>query len=145
MKLFEITSPLKKFIATVSVKNTQARTTIEAESASHARLMLEKQYGEKNVVSVSHINLKEDADISITPTQIKHERIIRFLTQKLSRYANKLRPTRQDYEAAIERYMTKQKRANLDFQKKQDLQQMRGSNAMIDSKRASILSGQTRH
>ncbi len=118
MRINEVTSPLKKFIATVSVKGTQARTMIDAESASQARLMLEKQYGEKNVLSVSHISLNEDADISITPSQIKHERIIRFLTQKLSRYANKLRPTRQDYEAAIERYMTKQKRANLDFQKK---------------------------
>ncbi len=87
--------------------------------------MLEKQYGEKNVVSVSHINLKEDADISITPSQIKHERIIKFLTQKLSRYANKLRPTRQDYEAAIKRYITKQKRANLEFDQQQKIQQMR--------------------
>ncbi len=125
MRINEVTSPLKKFIATVSVKGTQARTLIDAESASQARLMLEKQYGEKNVVSVSHISLKEDADISITPRQIKHERIIRFLTQKLSKYANKLRPTRQDYEAAIKRYMTKQKRANLEFEKQQQIQQMR--------------------
>ncbi len=125
MRINEVTSPLNKFIATVSVKGTQARTLIDAESASQARLMLEKQFGEKNVVSVSHINLKEDADISLTPSQIKHERIIRFLTQKLSRYANKLRPTRQDYEAAIKRYMTKQKRANLEFDQQQKIQQMR--------------------
>ncbi len=125
MQINEVTSPLKKFIATVNIKGTQVRTLIDAESASQARLMLEKQYGEKNVVSVSHINLKEDADISITPSQIKHERIIRFLTQRLSRYANKLRPTRQDYEAAIKRYMTKQKRANLEFDQQQKIQQMR--------------------
>ncbi len=125
MQINEVTSPLKKFIATVNIKGTQVRTLIDAESASQARLMLEKQYGEKNVVSVSHINLKEDADISLTPSQIKHERIIRFLTQKLSRYANKLRPTRQDYEAAIKRYMTKQKRANLEFDQQQKIQQMR--------------------
>ncbi len=129
MRINEVTSPLKKFMVTVNVKGTQARTMIDAESASQARLMLERQFGEKNVVAVSQLSLSEDADISITPSQIKHERIIRFLTQKLSRYANRLRPTRQDYEAAIERYMTKQKRVNLDFQKKQDHQQMRASNA----------------
>jgi hypothetical protein len=73
MRINEVTSPLNKFIATVRVKGTQARTLIDAESASHARLMLEKQYGEKNVVSVSHIKLLDEQNHSHQEQSTFHE------------------------------------------------------------------------
>jgi hypothetical protein len=59
MRITEVINPLKNFIATVSVKGAQARTIIDADSASQARLLLAHMYGEKNVVYVSHIHLDE--------------------------------------------------------------------------------------
>jgi hypothetical protein len=125
MRINEVISPLKKFIATVRVKGSQARTIIDAESASQARLLLGKQYGEKNVSSVSHIHLDEHVIAQPIASQIKHERLVRWLTNKLTHSNNRPRFTQQDVLKAIERYKTRQKRVNLELEKRQALQQMR--------------------
>jgi hypothetical protein len=120
MRINEFTSPLNKFIATVRVKGSQARTLIDAESASQARLMLEKQYGEKNVVSVSHIKLDEQKTVNAVPYDLQHEKMVRYLTNKITRIKNRPRFTNQD-----ERYKLRQKRANLELQKEQELERSR--------------------
>jgi hypothetical protein len=125
MHINEVISPLKKFIATVKVKGSQARTIIDAESASQAKLLLAHQYGEKNVVSVSHIHLDEQVIANPTPSQVKHERLVRWLTNKLTLSNNRPRFTQQDVLKAVERYKTRQKRANLELEKQQELQQAR--------------------
>ena len=125
MQINEVISPLKKFIATVKVKGSQARTIVDAESASQAKLLLAHQYGEKNVVSVSHIHLDEQVIAQPIASQIKHERLVRWLTNKLTLNQNKPRFTQQDVDIAVERYKTRQKRANLELEKQQALQQMR--------------------
>ena len=125
MRLNEFTSPLNKFLATVKVKGTQARTLIDAESASHARLMLEKQYGEKNVVSVSHIKLDEQLTVNAVPYDLQHEKMVRYLTNKITRIKNRPRFTNQDVHKAVERYKLRQKRANLELEQQQKIQQMR--------------------
>lgn len=121
MRINEVTSPLNKFIATLRVKGTQARTMIHAESASQARLMLEKQYGEKNVVSVSHIHLDEHVIAQPIASQIKHERLVRWLTNKITLMRNRPHFTQQDVHTAIERYKTRQKRANHELETQQKL------------------------
>lgn len=59
MKINEFTDPLRTYIVTVRVvlKNstTTVRTTIRAESANHAYIMLTRLYGVGNVQSVSEI------------------------------------------------------------------------------------------
>jgi hypothetical protein len=125
MRINEVISPLKKFIATVKVKGSQARTIVDAESASQAKLLLAHQYGEKNVVSVSHINLDEQVIAQPIASQIKHERLVRWLTNKLALSNNRPRFTQQDVHKAIERYKTRQKKANLELQKQQALNQAR--------------------
>jgi hypothetical protein len=125
MQINEVISPLKKFIATVKVKGSQARTIIDAESASQAKILLAHQYGEKNVVSVNQIHLNEQVIAKPTPSQLKHERLVRWLTNKIILSQNKPRFTQQDVHKAIERYKTRQKRANLEVEKQQELQQMR--------------------
>ncbi len=125
MRINEVTSPLNKFIATVRVKSTQARTMIDAESASQARLMLEKQYGEKNVISVSHIKLDEQQTIKAVPYDLKHEKMVRYLTNKITRIKNRPHFTNQDVHKAVERYKLRQKRANLELEQQQKIQQMR--------------------
>ena len=51
MRINEVVSPLKKYLATVRVSGTMAKTLIDAESSSHAILLLGKIYGKSNVVS----------------------------------------------------------------------------------------------
>jgi hypothetical protein len=125
MRINEVISPLKKFIATVRVKGSQARTIIDAESASQARLLLGKQYGEKNVVSVNQIHLDEQRISQPTASQVKHERLVRWLTNKITRMKNRPHLTQKDVYTAIERYKIRQKRVNLEFKKQQELQQAR--------------------
>jgi hypothetical protein len=125
MRINEVVSPLKKFIATVNVKGTQSRTIIDAESESQARLLLAKQYGDKYVVSVSRINLDEQVSVNAIPSEIKHEKVVNYLTKKITQFANKPRYTQDDIRRAVERYKTNLKRANLELEKRQKFQQMR--------------------
>lgn len=57
MKINEVTTPLKSFIATVRViingTGSTARTTITADNQQQARLMLTRLYGAENVLSIS--------------------------------------------------------------------------------------------
>jgi hypothetical protein len=82
-------------------------------------------YGEKNVMSVTHIMLDEQVKLEPIPSDVKHERIIRDLTNKITSYANRLRPTQQDMNIALKRYKTKQKRVNLELEKQQHLNMLR--------------------
>jgi len=127
MKINEVISSLNKYLATVRVKNSQVKTTVEAESSSHAMLLLGKMYVEKNVMSVTHIKLNEQVKLDPIPSDVKHERIIRDLTNKITNYANRLRPTQHDMNIALKRYKTKQKRVNLELEKQQHLNMLRGN------------------
>jgi hypothetical protein len=53
MKINEITNTLKTFVATVKINGTSIKTSITAESSTHARLLLQKLYGSGNVSSLS--------------------------------------------------------------------------------------------
>jgi len=59
MRLNEFKSPLKKFLATVKVNGTTAKTIIDCESATQAQLLLGKMFGKANVISVSSLSLDE--------------------------------------------------------------------------------------
>ena len=126
MKINEVISSLNKYLATVRVKNSQVKTTVEAESSSQAMLLLGKIYGEKNVISVTHIKLDEQVKLEPIPSDVKHERIINDLTNKITNYANRLRPTQHDMNIALKRYKSKQKRVNLELEKQQHLDMLRG-------------------
>jgi hypothetical protein len=126
MKINEVINPLNKYLAIVRVKNYQVKTTVEAESSSQAMLLLGKLYGEKNVMSVTHIKLDEQVKLVSIPSDVKHERVIRDLTNKITNYANRLRPTQHDINIALKRYKSKQKRVNHELEKQQHLNLLRG-------------------
>jgi hypothetical protein len=65
---------------------------IDAESASQARRLLGKQYGEKNVVSVNQIHLDEQRIVQPTASQAR-----------TTRMQNRPHFTKQDVHTAIER------------------------------------------
>ena len=118
MRINEVISPLKKYLATVKVSGTMAKTLIDAESSSHATLLLVKLYGKSNVVSLTCIHLDETLITQPLPSQIKHAEVINNLTSQITSKANKLQPTQKDVEIAVNRYKTNQKRANREYQKK---------------------------
>ena len=126
MKINEVISSLNKYLAIVRVKNSQVKTSVEAESSSQAMLLLGKIYGEKNVMSVTHIKLDEQVKLEPIPSDMKHERIINDLTNKITNYANRLRPTQHDMNIALKRYKSKQKRVNLELEKEQNLMMLQG-------------------
>ena len=127
MKINEVTSSLNKYLAIVRVKNSQVKTTVEAESSSQAMLLLGKMYGEKNVMSVTHFKLDEQVRLEPIPSDVKHARIISDLTNKITNYANRMSPTQHDLNIALKRYRTKQKRVNLELAKQQHLNMLRGN------------------
>ena len=118
MLINEVVSPLKKYLATVRVSGTLAKTLIDAESSSHATLLLGKLYGKSNVVSVTCLHLDETLIAQPLPSQMKHSEVISNLTSQITKQANKLKPTQKDIEIAVNRYKTNQKRANLEYDKK---------------------------
>jgi len=119
MRINEVVSPLKKYLATVRVNGTMAKTLIDAESSSQATLLLGKLYGKSNVVSITCVHLDETLIPQPLPSQIKHAEVINNLTSQITRNANKLQPTQKDIEIAINRYKTNQKRANREYRKNQ--------------------------
>lgn len=118
MRINEVVSPLKKYLATVRVSGTMAKTLIDAESSSHATLLLGKLYGKSNVVSVTCVHLDETLIPQPIPSQEKHNEVINNLTKQITQKANKLRATKRDIQIAVDRYKTNQKRANLEYDKK---------------------------
>ena len=117
MRINEVVSPLKKYLATVRVSGTMAKTLIDAESSSHATLLLGKLYGKSNVVSVTCAHLDETLIAQPLPSQMKHSEVINNLTSQITKQANKLKPTQKDIEIAVNRYKTNQKRSNREYQK----------------------------
>ena len=126
MKINEVINSINKYLAIVRVKNSQVKTTVEAESSSQAMLLLGKIYGEKNVMSVTHIKLDEQVKLEPIPSDVKHEKIISNLTNKITNYANRLRPTQHDMNIALKRYKSKQKRVNLELEKEQNFMMLQG-------------------
>jgi type I site-specific restriction endonuclease len=125
MRINEVVSPLKKYLATVRVSGTMAKTLIDAESSSHATLLLRKLYGKSNVVSVTCVHLDETLIAQPLPSQVKHSEVINNLTSQITKKANKLQPTQKDIEIAVSRYKTNQKRANREYQKQLRLSSVR--------------------
>ena len=125
MRINEVVSPLKKYLATVRVSGTMAKTLIDAESSSHATLLLGKLYGKSNVVSVTCVHLDETLIAQPLPSQMKHSEVINNLTSQITQNANKLKPTQKDIEIAVNRYKTNQKRANREYEDKRRLRSIR--------------------
>ena len=118
MHIYEVISPLKKYLATIRVSGTMAKTLIDAESSSHATLLLGKLYGRSNIVSVSCAHLKETLITQPLPSKAKSNEVINILTNQITQNANKLRARKREKEIALARYKTNQKRANREYEKK---------------------------
>ena len=118
MRINEVVSPLKKYLATVRVSGTMAKTLIDAESSSQATLLLGKMYGKNNVVSVTTVHLDETLIPQPLPSQEKHNEVINNLTKQITQNANKLRPTKRDIQIAVDRVKTNQKHANREYEQK---------------------------
>jgi hypothetical protein len=87
MRLHEITSPIKTYIARVKLKNgATVRATERTESLSYARQIFQHKYGERNVFSVSELNEQiseiEEGTKTLTPQQIQ----VKSLADQAAKY-----------------------------------------------------------
>jgi hypothetical protein len=76
MRLYEITSPIKTFIARVKLKNGSTVTATErTESLSYARQIFQHKYGDNNVFNVSElherVNEIEEGTQTLTAQQLQ--------------------------------------------------------------------------
>lgn len=76
MKLYEITSPIKTYIARVKLKNGSTVTATErTESLTYARQIFQHKYGDKNVFNVTELNERmneiEEGTQSLTVPQLQ--------------------------------------------------------------------------
>jgi hypothetical protein len=57
MKINEITNTLKTYIAAIKLRNgSTAKTSIHAENANHARLLLQNMHGNNSVLSINEVS-----------------------------------------------------------------------------------------
>ena len=76
MRLYEVTAPIKTYIARVRLKNGATVTATErTESLTFARQLFQHKFGDGNVFSVSelseHLNEIEEATQTLTPQQLQ--------------------------------------------------------------------------
>ncbi|HQR86482.1 MAG: hypothetical protein B7Y59_03900 [Burkholderiales bacterium 35-55-47] len=100
MKLYEITSPIKTYIARVKLKNGATVTATErTESLSYARQIFQHKYGDRNVFSVSELNEQvneiEEGTKTLTPQQLQ----VKSLADQAAKYKTqeKQLKARQDF------------------------------------------------
>ena len=83
MKLYEITSPLKTYIARVKLKNGATVTATErTESLTFARQLFHHTFGDSNVHSVSEINEQFNELGEGTATQTSQQLQVKALADK---------------------------------------------------------------
>jgi small-conductance mechanosensitive channel len=76
MRLYEVTAPIKTYIARVRLKNGATVTATErTESLTFARQIFQHKFGDGNVFSVSelseHLNELEEGTQTLTPQQLQ--------------------------------------------------------------------------
>ena len=82
MKINEITNTLKQFIATVRVNGLLIKTTITAETSSHARLLLSKLYGTGNISNLSESSPEIEESGANTKTLTPQQLQVKSLADK---------------------------------------------------------------
>ena len=131
MRIHEFTNTLKTYTARVKLNNgSWVKTSVEAANSNQALLLIKHLYISVSSVTKlteQQIELDEQHSVIATPSQLKHEKVVNYLTNKITRIKNRPKVTQQDVHKAVERYKTRQKRANLELEKQQELQQARNS------------------
>lgn len=87
MKLYEITSPIKTYIARVKLKNgTTVIATERTESLSYARQIFQHKYGERNVFSVSEMNEQISEKVEGVKTLSSQELQVKSLADQAAKF-----------------------------------------------------------
>jgi len=87
MKLYEITSPIKTYIARVKLKNGATVTATErTESLSYARQIFQHKYGDRNVFNVSELNEQVTEVEEGTKTLTSQQLQVKALSDKAKQF-----------------------------------------------------------
>jgi hypothetical protein len=113
MKIAEVTSHLKTYIATVRVNGAAHKTTIQADSSNAARLLLLRLYGQGNVTSVTAAGA-ELAEAGAGQAMDAGEQQVKALADQARRIAQQKRQlqARQGMAKAQERMRQASKQTN---------------------------------
>jgi phage shock protein A len=104
MKINEITNTLKTFVATVKVNGRSIKTSVTAESSTHARLLLQRLYGAGNVSSLSE-SLSELVAAAGTKVMDAGDLQVKSLADKAKQFTQQKKQlqARQDMSKAQEK------------------------------------------
>ena len=115
MKITEFTSVPQSFVATVRVvlrdSSMTARTTITADTAQQARLLLTRIYGDGNVLSITQAAFETEEMTETTKTLSPQELQVQSLAKKAEQYKQQAKATkaRQQLAKAQQNLMKAQK------------------------------------
>ena len=114
MKLYEITSPIKTYIARVKLKNGSIVTATErTESLSYARQIFQYMYGVLNVISVTEIRdqVLDEVNKTLSPQELQ----VKSLSDKAKQYKEqaKAMKARQQMAKAQQDLMKAQKASSI--------------------------------
>ena len=84
MRIDEVTNPLKTFLAQIRAQGLTARTTIQADSLSQARAILDHVYGRENVQNVTQIAEATNETATIKPETPAQARVKSLADQAAS-------------------------------------------------------------
>ena len=110
MRIDEVTNPLKTFLAQIRVQGLTVRTTIQADSLSHAKAILVHVYGRENVQMVIQI-----ASVTNETATIKPETPAQARVKSLADQAANLKKQEKVARAqiALKRAQARMQKANL--------------------------------
>lgn len=102
MKINEITSTLKTYVATVKVNGTSIKTSITAESSTHARMLLQRLYGTGNVSSLTESSTELEEAGAGTKVMDAGDLQVKTLANKAKQFTQQKKQlqARQDMEKA---------------------------------------------
>jgi hypothetical protein len=84
MRIDEVTNPLKTFLAQIRAQGLTARTTVQADSLSQARAILDHVYGRENVQNVIQLASMTNEAATIKPETPAQARVKSLADQAAS-------------------------------------------------------------
>ena len=110
MRIDEVTNPLKTFLAQIRAQGLTARTTVQADSLSQARAILDHVYGRENVQNVIQLASMTNETATIKPETPAQARV-KSLADQAANLKKQEKVARA--QIALKRAQARMQKANL--------------------------------
>jgi hypothetical protein len=92
MKINEITNTLKTYIVVIKLRNgSTAKTTIQAENANHARLLLQNMHGKNSVLSINEVSAFTNENTKVLSASELQVKTLADKSKELNQQAKQLK------------------------------------------------------